>query len=60
MASIKEIIAEQDPDGNVEAQHDVIYAGPDPDKYTPEVIGKLKELGWLIDSENGTGFRKWT
>lgn len=30
----------------VSAEHDVIYAGPNPDKVSREDIDILKELGW--------------
>lgn len=38
--------------GSIDAQHDIIYAGPDEDsKMSKEDVKKLKELGWHYDKE---------
>jgi hypothetical protein len=41
----------------VAAEHDEIYAGPNPEKVTPEDKARLEELGWH-DFEDGC-FKKF-
>jgi hypothetical protein len=36
---------------DLSAEHDVIYAGPDPAKVSDEDVARLEELGWHIDRE---------
>lgn len=38
---------------NVHAEHDELYAGPDPSVVSEEELVKLDELGWIADEENG-------
>lgn len=38
---------------NIHVEHDTMFAGPDPEKVSDEDLGKLIEIGWMPDSENG-------
>lgn len=47
------ILAKYDPESHdIAAEHDIIYAGPDPKRVTPEDAARLKELGWHIEEES--------
>lgn len=51
------------PDGGsdeVAAEHDEVYAGPNPDVVSPEHLAELETLGWTPDSESGECFHKFT
>jgi hypothetical protein len=66
MASVKDVLAGLlilqkygDPDrNNIDAQHDVIYAGPDiRAKFTVADRAALRKAGWFWDSEVGSWAR---
>lgn len=42
---------------NIHAEHDVIYAGPDPEKISDEDLEKIIALNWLPDNENGCFYK---
>lgn len=44
-------------DGEVDAQHDIIYAGPESGVVSEEDFAKLRELGWR---NNGEGWEHFT
>ena len=48
-----QILAKYFPDGDIAAEHDVIYAGGDNSdvEISEEDLARLDELGWFIDSE---------
>lgn len=51
-----QIFAKYDPEGtDVAAEHDEMWAGPDPSVVSPEDKARLEELGWR-DYEDGNGF----
>ena len=37
--------------GNISAEYDVIYAGPDPEKVSDEDKARLEQLGWSVEDE---------
>lgn len=48
-----QIFEKYEPDvfAEVSAEHDVIYAGPSPDKVSDEDKARLEELDWAIDED---------
>lgn len=44
---------------DLSAEHDVIYAGPDPSKVVREDVERLDKLGWAVEEEFGC-FRMFT
>ena len=46
-----EIFRKYEHDQFICAEHDEIYAGPDPTMMTDEDVEALEELGWLADLE---------
>jgi len=50
------ILYRHDPDGDVCAEHDVIYAGADADKddLTEDETEQLDEAGWFWDDDNAS------
>lgn len=56
------IFAKYNPDGwgDVEAEHDVIFAGPHPDLVSAEDKVRLEELGWHVGIESDEMFYHFT
>lgn len=52
-----QILAKYFPDGNLAAEHDIIYAGGDPSGVTiePTDLAQLDQLGWFLSEE----FESW-
>ena len=48
-----QILAKYFPDGDISAEHDIIYAGGDNSdvEISEEDLARLDELDWFIDSE---------
>ena len=46
-----------DKDYHTYAEHDIIYAGPDPKEVSGEDQIRLKELGWSIDEGNNSWYK---
>jgi len=36
---------------SVAAEHDVIYAGPNPDVFSEEQLKHLEDIGWRVEEE---------
>jgi hypothetical protein len=58
MATIREladglaILRKYDPDGDVAAEHDIVYAGHAEDfTLTADDASRMEELGWFVDDE---------
>lgn len=52
-----EIFDKYDHFKEIHAEHDEIYAGPDPEALSNEDMNKIIELGWLPDNENGCFYK---
>lgn len=42
---------------DISAEHDEIFAGPDPEVVSAEHLIELEQLGWHADDGNGTFYR---
>jgi hypothetical protein len=47
-----QIFKEYDSDEFMSAEHDIVYAGPDPADVSPEHLAELEELGWHRGEES--------
>jgi hypothetical protein len=45
------VFAKYDHTPGVAAEHDLIYAGPDPDEMSPDDVATVEALGWHREGE---------